>query len=81
MANLEALWMAGRLRPGEKVLASRQAHYTHERIGRVLGLDFELGAVAVVRVGAFALEPPAHDRERRQGVVGGPGVVVERERA
>src|SRR5581483_8464611 len=28
MANLEALWVAGRLRPGEVVLASEQAHYT-----------------------------------------------------
>ncbi len=41
MANLEALWVAGRLRPGEAVVASAQAHYTHQRIGGVLGLDFE----------------------------------------
>jgi len=41
MANLEALWVAGQLRPGEKVLASQQAHYTHQRIAGVLGLDFE----------------------------------------
>src|SRR5438445_469617 len=30
MANLEALWVASRLRPGAKVVASRQAHYTHD---------------------------------------------------
>jgi glutamate/tyrosine decarboxylase-like PLP-dependent enzyme len=41
MANLEALWIAGRLRPGAAVVASEQAHYTHQRIGGVLGLDFE----------------------------------------
>ncbi len=41
MANLEALWVAGRLRPGEAVLASEQAHYTHRRISEVLQLPFE----------------------------------------
>ena len=41
MANLEALWIAGRLHPGRKVLASTQAHYTHGRISEVLGLPFE----------------------------------------
>jgi len=41
MANLEALWVAGRLHPGDKVVASQQAHYTHSRISGVLQLDFE----------------------------------------
>jgi tyrosine decarboxylase / aspartate 1-decarboxylase len=41
MANLEALWVAGQLHPGKKILASRQAHYTHHRISRVLRLEFE----------------------------------------
>ena len=41
MANLEALWVSGRLNPGKKVLASTQAHYTHSRISEVLHLDFE----------------------------------------
>lgn len=41
MANLEALWVSGRLSPGKKVVASQQAHYTHERICGVLGLEFE----------------------------------------
>ena len=41
MANLEALWVAGQLCPGRKILASQQAHYTHQRIGQVLGLEFE----------------------------------------
>src|SRR5262249_44261639 len=38
MANLEALWVAGRLHPGRKIVASEQAHYTHGRISEVLGL-------------------------------------------
>src|SRR2546428_9043792 len=41
MANLEALWVAGQLRPGAAVAASELAHYTHRRIGAVLGLEFE----------------------------------------
>ena len=41
MANLEALWVAGRLRPGQLIVASSQAHYTHQRISEVLGLRFE----------------------------------------
>jgi len=41
LANLEALWVAGQLRPSKKVLASDQAHYTHSRISGVLQLPFE----------------------------------------
>src|ERR1700754_243559 len=41
MANLEALWVAGQLAPGKKIVASEQAHYTHRRISSVLQLDFE----------------------------------------
>jgi tyrosine decarboxylase / aspartate 1-decarboxylase len=41
MANLEALWVAGQLLPGKKILASEQAHYTHGRICGVLQLAFE----------------------------------------
>jgi len=41
MANLEALWVAGQLQPGKKILASEQAHYTHKRITGVLQLGFE----------------------------------------
>ena len=40
MANLEALWVARQLRPGRRVVASEQAHYTHERICEVLGIPF-----------------------------------------
>src|SRR5579884_3630097 len=41
MANLEALWVAGRVQPGKTILASEQAHYTHSRISGVLQLPFE----------------------------------------
>jgi glutamate/tyrosine decarboxylase-like PLP-dependent enzyme len=41
MANLEALWVAGQLHPGKAVLASTQAHYTHQRIAGVLRVPFE----------------------------------------
>jgi len=40
MANLEALWVAGQLARGKKILASEQAHYTHARISGVLELPF-----------------------------------------
>ncbi|MDR3734234.1 MAG: aminotransferase class I/II-fold pyridoxal phosphate-dependent enzyme [Acidobacteriaceae bacterium] len=45
-ANLEALWIAGKLNPGKKIVASAQAHYTHSRICSVLGLDFATIAAA-----------------------------------
>jgi len=41
MANLEALWIAGQVHRGKTILASTQAHYTHQRIAGVLGLPFE----------------------------------------
>jgi len=41
MANLEALWVAGQLNPGKKIVASAQSHYTHKRISAVLQLGFE----------------------------------------
>lgn len=41
MANLEALWIAGQVTPGKTILATAQAHYTHERISKVLQLPFE----------------------------------------
>ncbi|MDE3187106.1 MAG: aspartate aminotransferase family protein [Acidobacteriota bacterium] len=39
-ANLEALWVAGQLAPGRRVVGSAQAHYTHQRISAVLKLDY-----------------------------------------
>ena len=45
MANLEALWVAGQLHPGKRIVATAQAHYTHGRISDVLGLPFSPVAV------------------------------------
>lgn len=41
LANLEALWVAAQLAPGKVILASSQAHYTHQRLAGVLGVPFE----------------------------------------
>jgi glutamate/tyrosine decarboxylase-like PLP-dependent enzyme len=69
MANLEALWVAGLLQPGKAVLASSQAHYTHGRIGGVLGLAFEeVASDARGRLDADALA--------RRLDLGGVGTVV-----
>jgi len=69
MANLEALWIAGRERPNETLLASAQAHYTHERVASVLKLPFEsVAADALGRMDAAALE--------RRLAAGGVGTVV-----
>ncbi len=40
VANMEALWVAGRLHPDKKIAASAQAHYTHSRISDVLKIPF-----------------------------------------
>ncbi|MEO1255496.1 MAG: aminotransferase class I/II-fold pyridoxal phosphate-dependent enzyme, partial [Bacteroidota bacterium] len=41
MANMEALWVAGQIHPSKKIIASDQAHYTHQRISEVLKVPFE----------------------------------------
>lgn len=40
MANLEALWVAGQLSPGRRIVGSEQAHYTHRRISAVLKIEY-----------------------------------------
>jgi len=65
-ANLEALWMAGQLRPGKRILGSEQAHYTHQRIGGVLRLDYS--SVAADASGRMSLD--ALEVELRKGDVG-----------
>jgi glutamate/tyrosine decarboxylase-like PLP-dependent enzyme len=66
MANLEALWIAGQLHPGRTVLASTQAHYTHQRIAGVLGLPFE--TIPCDRAGR--MDVPALARRLAAGGVG-----------
>ncbi len=46
MANLEALWVAGSIHPGKKIVASEQSHYTHGRISEVLSLEYDNTAVS-----------------------------------
>ena len=66
MANLEALWVAGQLAPGKRIVGSSQAHYTHSRISAVLKLPFQpVAADARGRMDLNALED-----ELKKGDVG-----------
>ena len=65
-ANLEALWMAGQLTPGKRIIASSQAHYTHNRISAVLKLEFT--AVSSDSRGRMCLD--ALETELRKGDIG-----------
>jgi glutamate/tyrosine decarboxylase-like PLP-dependent enzyme len=66
MANLEALWVAGQVSPGRRILGSEQAHYTHSRISAVLKLDFK--QVATDNRGRMSID--ALEAELRRGNVG-----------
>lgn len=66
MANLEALWVAGQLAPGKRIVGSEQAHYTHGRISGVLKLEF--ASVAADMRGRMDLD--ALEAELRKGDVG-----------
>jgi glutamate/tyrosine decarboxylase-like PLP-dependent enzyme len=66
VANLEALWIAGRLHGGKVVVASTQAHYTHPRISGVLGLPFE----AIPCDWRGRLDPAALEQRLEAGDVG-----------
>lgn len=66
MANLEALWVAGQIKPGKRIVGSAQAHYTHGRISGVLKLDYSpVAADASGRIKLAALED-----ELKKGDVG-----------
>ena len=65
-ANLEALWAAGQLATGRRMVGSEQAHYTHRRISAVLRLPYtEVAADESGRMNLDALES-----ELRKGDVG-----------
>jgi len=66
VANLEALWVAGRLHAGKVIVASTQAHYTHQRISGVLGLPFE----AIPCDWRGRMDPAALERRLKAGDVG-----------
>jgi glutamate/tyrosine decarboxylase-like PLP-dependent enzyme len=66
LANLEALWVAGQLAPGRRIVGSEQAHYTHKRISAVLKLEY--ASIAADSRGRMSLE--ALEAELRKGDVG-----------
>jgi glutamate/tyrosine decarboxylase-like PLP-dependent enzyme len=66
VANLEALWVAGRLHPETTVVASTQAHYTHQRISGVIGLPFE----AIACDGRGRMDAQALERRLASGGIG-----------
>ena len=66
IANLEALWVAGQLAPGKRIVGSEQAHYTHRRISAVLQLEFT--GIEADNRGRMSLE--ALETELRRGDVG-----------
>jgi tyrosine decarboxylase / aspartate 1-decarboxylase len=66
IANLEALWVAGKVHPHKKIVASDQSHYTHARISGVLQFEFE--AIASDDRGRMNLDALA--KRLRNGDVG-----------
>jgi glutamate/tyrosine decarboxylase-like PLP-dependent enzyme len=66
MANLEALWAAGELAPGKRILASAQAHYTHKRISGVLKVPF----TSVPCDAQGRMDPARLQKELERGDVG-----------
>jgi glutamate/tyrosine decarboxylase-like PLP-dependent enzyme len=66
IANLEALFVARELRPGRAVAFSGDAHYTHERMSRLLGVDTV--KIASDRRGRIDLD--ALEAELKRGRVG-----------
>jgi tyrosine decarboxylase / aspartate 1-decarboxylase len=61
LANLEALWVAGQLVPGKRIVGSEQAHYTHHRISAVLKLEYaSIPADSRGRMDLEALETELH---------------------
>ena len=66
IANLEALWVARQLHPGKAVAFSEEAHYTHERMCGVLGVD----TVKVPADGSGRMDAGALERVLETGSVG-----------
>jgi glutamate/tyrosine decarboxylase-like PLP-dependent enzyme len=66
LANLEALWVAGQLAPGKRIVGSEQAHYTHQRISAVLKLNY--APIAADHRGCMSMD--ALETELRKGDVG-----------
>ncbi|WP_439564733.1 pyridoxal phosphate-dependent decarboxylase family protein [Microcella sp.] len=65
-ANLEALWVSREIAPGKAIAHSADAHYTHSRMGEVLGIDTV--GIATEADGRMSLD--ALERELRTGRIG-----------
>jgi len=66
IANLEALWIARELHPTKSVAFSHEAHYTHARMSRVLGLR----TVSIASDHSGRLDLDALEANLRKGTVG-----------
>jgi len=66
IGNMEALWVAGQVAPGKRIVGSDQAHYNHRRISELLKLEYaEIESDGAGRMNLDALED-----ELRKGDVG-----------
>ena len=65
-ANLEALWICREIRPGAAIAHSADSHYTHSRMGEVLGID----TVGIPTDGTGRMELGALERELTTGRIG-----------
>ena len=66
LANLEALWIARETHPTLPVAGSDDAHYTHARISKVLGIEYlPLPVTADGRLSLAALETLAQNTPAR----------------
>jgi glutamate/tyrosine decarboxylase-like PLP-dependent enzyme len=66
IANLEALYVARELHPGKGIACSQEAHYTHQRMCGVLGME----AVTVPADASGAMDPGALDELLAGGRIG-----------
>lgn len=65
-ANLEALWISREIAPGKAIAHSSDAHYTHSRMGEVLGID----TVGIPTEADGRMSLDALERELQTGRIG-----------
>ncbi len=66
IANLEALFVARETHPGKAIAHSADAHYTHQRMGHLLGLD----TVAIPTGADGTMDLDALEQQLRGGTIG-----------
>lgn len=66
IANLEALWISKKLHPKLGIVASEQAHYTHQRICNMLEIPFE--SIQCDKYGRLSIQ--ALERKLQAGTIG-----------